>query len=222
MSFELTGKSSTETQQVPQAGRRHTPARNSRCVIAGPHPLSRQWLPDPDLPLLSASRQVEVLIAICSLAAPLLFTASGYLSFSVMRIMDVFKDYPPDFKVGVLLFYFKLYRNTMPLSGAEPLPTSGQMAGAGFAHGLMRMELVLLICFSPCTEASVHPSLMPVLPGTAQLLLFFSSGLLCPGHPPDTPLHRRLTFSRPCSHPLVFKSHRLSSFMRDPIGSWVN
>ncbi|XP_024593411.1 membrane protein MLC1 isoform X3 [Neophocaena asiaeorientalis asiaeorientalis] len=41
---------------------------------------------------------VEVLIAICSLAAPLLFTASGYLSFSVMRIMDVFKDYPPDFK----------------------------------------------------------------------------------------------------------------------------
>ncbi|TKC45479.1 hypothetical protein EI555_006053 [Monodon monoceros] len=98
VSFELTGKPSTETQQVPQAGRRHTPARNSRCVIAGPHPLSRQWLPDPDLPLLSASRQVEVLIAICSLAAPLLFTASGYLSFSVMRIMDVFKDYPPDFK----------------------------------------------------------------------------------------------------------------------------
>ncbi|XP_036720672.1 membrane protein MLC1 isoform X5 [Balaenoptera musculus] len=41
---------------------------------------------------------VEVLIAICSLAAPLLFTASGYLSFSVMRIMDVFKDYPPAFK----------------------------------------------------------------------------------------------------------------------------
>jgi membrane protein MLC1 len=51
-----------------------------------------------------ASRQVEVLIAVCSLAAPLLFTASGYLSFSIMRIMDVFKDYPPAFKVCVLLF----------------------------------------------------------------------------------------------------------------------
>ena len=48
--------------------------------------------------------QVEVLIAVCSLAAPLLFTASGYLSFSIMRIMDVFKDYPPAFKVCVLLF----------------------------------------------------------------------------------------------------------------------
>ncbi|XP_010847068.1 PREDICTED: membrane protein MLC1 [Bison bison bison] len=43
---------------------------------------------------------VEVLIAICSLAAPLLFTASGYLSFSIMRIMDVFKDYPPAFKAA--------------------------------------------------------------------------------------------------------------------------
>ena len=95
------GKPSTETQQVPHAGRRHTSTHNSRCVVAG---LSGQWLPDPDLPRLSASRQVEVLIAICSLAAPLLFTASGYLSFSVMRIMDVFKDYPPAFKVGVLLF----------------------------------------------------------------------------------------------------------------------
>uniref|UniRef100_A0AAA9TA82 Modulator of VRAC current 1 n=1 Tax=Bos taurus TaxID=9913 RepID=A0AAA9TA82_BOVIN len=42
---------------------------------------------------------VEVLIAVCSLAAPLLFTASGYLSFSIMRIMDVFKDYPPAFKI---------------------------------------------------------------------------------------------------------------------------
>lgn len=51
-----------------------------------------------------ASCQVEVLIAVCSLAAPLLFTASGYLSFSIMRIMDVFKDYPPAFKVCVLSF----------------------------------------------------------------------------------------------------------------------
>ncbi|KAL4678493.1 hypothetical protein H8957_008143 [Semnopithecus entellus] len=38
---------------------------------------------------------VEVLIAISSLTSPLLFTASGYLSFSVMRIVEMFKDYPP-------------------------------------------------------------------------------------------------------------------------------
>uniref|UniRef100_A0A8C5P110 Megalencephalic leukoencephalopathy with subcortical cysts 1 homolog (human) n=1 Tax=Jaculus jaculus TaxID=51337 RepID=A0A8C5P110_JACJA len=41
---------------------------------------------------------VEVLIAISSLTAPLLFTASGYLSFSVMRIVEIFKDYPPAIK----------------------------------------------------------------------------------------------------------------------------
>ncbi|XP_059257715.1 membrane protein MLC1 isoform X2 [Mustela nigripes] len=38
---------------------------------------------------------VEMLIAICSLTSPLLFTASGYLSFSIMRILEIFKDYPP-------------------------------------------------------------------------------------------------------------------------------
>ncbi|XP_031319363.1 membrane protein MLC1 isoform X1 [Camelus dromedarius] len=41
---------------------------------------------------------VEVLTAICSLASPLLFAASGYLSFSVTRILEVFQDYPPAFK----------------------------------------------------------------------------------------------------------------------------
>ncbi|XP_003126830.2 membrane protein MLC1 [Sus scrofa] len=41
---------------------------------------------------------VEVLAAICSLAAPLLFTASGYLSVSVLRVTELFKDYPPAFK----------------------------------------------------------------------------------------------------------------------------
>uniref|UniRef100_A0A2K6D6J1 Modulator of VRAC current 1 n=1 Tax=Macaca nemestrina TaxID=9545 RepID=A0A2K6D6J1_MACNE len=41
---------------------------------------------------------VEVLIAISSLTSPLLFTASGYLSFSVMRIVEMFKDYPPAIK----------------------------------------------------------------------------------------------------------------------------
>uniref|UniRef100_A0A670YID8 Modulator of VRAC current 1 n=1 Tax=Pseudonaja textilis TaxID=8673 RepID=A0A670YID8_PSETE len=38
---------------------------------------------------------VEVLIAISSVTSPLLFTASGYLSFSVMRIVDMIKNYPP-------------------------------------------------------------------------------------------------------------------------------
>lgn len=52
--------------------------------------------PDSPLPF-----QVEVLIAISSLTSPLLFTASGYLSFSVMRIVEIFKDYPPAIKVGV-------------------------------------------------------------------------------------------------------------------------
>nr|KAF6270585.1 modulator of VRAC current 1 [Pipistrellus kuhlii] len=38
---------------------------------------------------------VEVLIAICSLTAPLLFTAAGYLTLSVRRVVEVFADYPP-------------------------------------------------------------------------------------------------------------------------------
>ncbi|XP_033018888.1 membrane protein MLC1 [Lacerta agilis] len=41
---------------------------------------------------------VEVLIAISSVTSPLLFTASGYLSFSIMRIVDIFKNYPPTVK----------------------------------------------------------------------------------------------------------------------------
>ncbi|XP_069346898.1 membrane protein MLC1 isoform X2 [Eulemur rufifrons] len=41
---------------------------------------------------------VEVLIAVTSLTAPLLSTASGYLSFSVMRIVETFTDYPPAIK----------------------------------------------------------------------------------------------------------------------------
>ncbi|XP_039193238.1 membrane protein MLC1 isoform X2 [Crotalus tigris] len=43
----------------------------------------------------SLSKKVEVLIAISSVTSPLLFTASGYLSFSVMRIVDMIKNYPP-------------------------------------------------------------------------------------------------------------------------------
>ncbi|XP_036134181.1 membrane protein MLC1 isoform X3 [Molossus molossus] len=41
---------------------------------------------------------VEVLVAICSLTAPLLFSAAGYLTFSVRRVVQVFEDYPPALK----------------------------------------------------------------------------------------------------------------------------
>ncbi|XP_067420466.1 membrane protein MLC1 [Emydura macquarii macquarii] len=41
---------------------------------------------------------VEVLIAISSVTSPLLFTASGYLSFSIMRVIDIFTNYPPAVK----------------------------------------------------------------------------------------------------------------------------
>lgn len=40
-----------------------------------------------------------MLIAVCSLTSPLLFTASGYLSFSIMRVLEIFKDYPPAIEV---------------------------------------------------------------------------------------------------------------------------
>ncbi|KAH0616540.1 hypothetical protein JD844_027726 [Phrynosoma platyrhinos] len=43
---------------------------------------------------------VEVLIAISSVTSPLLFTASGYLSFSIMRTVDIFKNYPPTVNVS--------------------------------------------------------------------------------------------------------------------------
>ncbi|XP_039719041.1 membrane protein MLC1 isoform X2 [Pteropus medius] len=38
---------------------------------------------------------VEVLIAICSLTSPLLFTAVGYLTFSVTRLLEALEAYPP-------------------------------------------------------------------------------------------------------------------------------
>ena len=49
--------------------------------------------------------------------------------------------------------------------------------GAGSANWL----------FSADSDASVHRPLVPVPPGTAPLLLFFSSGLLCPEQPPRHP-----------------------------------
>lgn len=50
-------------------------------------------------PDVLVSPQVEVLIAICSLTSPLLFTAAGYLTFSVVRVMEMFEAYPPAIKV---------------------------------------------------------------------------------------------------------------------------
>ncbi|XP_052646548.1 membrane protein MLC1 isoform X5 [Harpia harpyja] len=41
---------------------------------------------------------VEVLIAISSVTSPLLFTAAAYLSFSIMQVVDIFKNYPPAVK----------------------------------------------------------------------------------------------------------------------------
>ncbi|XP_043944713.1 membrane protein MLC1 isoform X2 [Protopterus annectens] len=37
---------------------------------------------------------VEVIIAISSITSPLLFTATGYLSCSIMRFVDIFRKYP--------------------------------------------------------------------------------------------------------------------------------
>ncbi|XP_029472565.1 membrane protein MLC1 [Rhinatrema bivittatum] len=41
---------------------------------------------------------VEVLIVTSSVTSSLLFTASGYLSFSIMQIVEMFKNYPPTVK----------------------------------------------------------------------------------------------------------------------------
>nr|XP_033814911.1 membrane protein MLC1 [Geotrypetes seraphini]XP_033814912.1 membrane protein MLC1 [Geotrypetes seraphini] len=41
---------------------------------------------------------VEVLIVTSSITSPLLFTAAGYLSVSIIRTVDIFKSYPPSIK----------------------------------------------------------------------------------------------------------------------------
>ncbi|XP_078512765.1 membrane protein MLC1 [Lissotriton helveticus] len=53
---------------------------------------------------------VEVLIAISSITSPLLFTASAYLSFSILRIFEILEALPTDIKVSydVLLFLLML------------------------------------------------------------------------------------------------------------------
>ncbi|XP_058164954.1 membrane protein MLC1 isoform X2 [Dasypus novemcinctus] len=51
---------------------------------------------------------VEVLIAISSVTSPLLFTASGYLSFSIMRVVEIFQDYPPTIQTHDVLLLLLL------------------------------------------------------------------------------------------------------------------
>ncbi|XP_007952934.1 membrane protein MLC1 [Orycteropus afer afer] len=83
-------------------------ALNVDHVILGPHlSVTFFWILVACFPSAIASHVtaeypskclVEVLLAVTSITSPLLFTASGYLSFSIMRIVDVFKDYPPAVK----------------------------------------------------------------------------------------------------------------------------
>ncbi|XP_036762562.2 membrane protein MLC1 isoform X2 [Manis pentadactyla] len=74
---------------------------------------------------------VEVLIAICSLTAPLLFTASGYLSFSVPKIMEVFRDYPPSIKPSDALALLLMFELLLQAS----LNTGTVIQCAGFKAG---------------------------------------------------------------------------------------
>ncbi|XP_075455947.1 membrane protein MLC1 isoform X2 [Ascaphus truei] len=63
---------------------------------------------------------VEVLIATSSITSPLLFTASGYLSFSIIRTIDIFKTYPP----AVTQFYDVLLLLLMLILLVQALLTS--------------------------------------------------------------------------------------------------
>ncbi|XP_006888085.1 PREDICTED: membrane protein MLC1 [Elephantulus edwardii] len=77
-------------------------------VVSGPHlSVTFFWILVACFPSAIASHVtaeypskclVEVLLAITSITSPLLFTASGYLSFSILRIVEILKDYPPAIK----------------------------------------------------------------------------------------------------------------------------
>ncbi|KAK2500259.1 hypothetical protein MC885_018587, partial [Smutsia gigantea] len=77
---------------------------------------------------------VEVLIAICSLTAPLLCTASGYLSLSVPKIMEVFRDYPPSIKPSDALQLLLMFELLLQAS----LNTGTVIQCAGFKAGAHR------------------------------------------------------------------------------------
>lgn len=96
------GHRETGSVSVPRAGRTH-PSSSIRALQPWSRCCVRRRLGAADNALVRP--QVEVLAAICSLAAPLLFTASGYLSVSVLRVTELFKDYPPAFKVRPLIFF---------------------------------------------------------------------------------------------------------------------
>ncbi|XP_064141277.1 membrane protein MLC1 isoform X5 [Loxodonta africana] len=83
-------------------------ALNVDVTVSGPHlSVTFFWILVACFPSAIASHVtaeypskclVEVLLAITSITSPLLFTASGYLSFSIMRVVEIFKDYPPAVK----------------------------------------------------------------------------------------------------------------------------
>ncbi|EHB03495.1 Membrane protein MLC1 [Heterocephalus glaber] len=80
-------------------------ALNVDDVVSGPHlSVTFFWILVACFPSAIASHVtaehpsrclVEVLLALSSLTSPLLFTASGYLSVSVMTVVETFKGYPP-------------------------------------------------------------------------------------------------------------------------------
>ncbi|KAM6214690.1 membrane protein MLC1 isoform 2-T2 [Rhynchocyon petersi] len=87
-------------------------------VVSGPHlSVTFFWILVACFPSAIASHVtaeypskclVEVLLAITSITSPLLFTASGYLSFSVLRIVEILKDYPPAIKAYDVLLLLLL------------------------------------------------------------------------------------------------------------------
>ncbi|KAJ8791837.1 hypothetical protein J1605_020559 [Eschrichtius robustus] len=124
---------------------------------------------------------VEVLIAICSLAAPLLFTASGYLSFSVMRIMDVFKDYPPAFKDTDLLESRPVVREMVPPVDLFAVASAGASPGAlgrpGRSHLRLPENPTEDVCLSLSAERCILCSLT-LRPSYDALLLLLMLELL--------------------------------------------
>lgn len=82
------------------------------------------------------SPQVEALIAICSLTSPLLFTAVGYLTFSVTRLMEAFEAYPPALQVRVPSLRARSSALLCGWRGVWPRGACGR--GSGVSHVLQR------------------------------------------------------------------------------------
>lgn len=145
--------------------------------------------------------QVEVLIAICSLTSPLLFTASGYLSFSIMRIMEIFKDYPPAIKVRVLFS-----QNSVQMWPCCPVGHvgAGSPRMGGPAQRLTRVGPKLhLLHFCVDSQVSVLLSGGRVSPAPHRLPLFLTLGMV-PGL--EWPPARLDTLSAPLASILTVES----------------